>query len=218
MENSIKNKQYWIKIFPVLIWHILYLVFCNSFDKYTRVYYDLVFYLGIAIYFFVYREWRFSEWIQSLKKGKTFWLPVLITTLGMAIMFGVGFGIKMLFPNIDDGMGVLGINNLPTLIAFACVTILLPPVAEETFYRKSIIAFDSKAVLVTSTFISILLYASEHSLVPLGLLQAMLWAVPLSIAYIKTKNIYIGMTAHFICNFVFNGMTVIGSAIGLSRI
>ncbi|MCL2109344.1 MAG: CPBP family intramembrane metalloprotease [Oscillospiraceae bacterium] len=215
MNNSIKSKNYWIKLLPVIILHILYLIFCNSFDKFTRVYFDLVFYLLIAIYFFVLRDWRFSEWGSALKTGKAFWLPVLFTVLGLAAAFAAGFGVALLFPGANDGMGVFGINSWPTLIAFALVTILLPPIAEEAFYRKAVTAFDTKTILVASTIISIFLFASEHSLMPLGFVQACLWAVPFNLAYIKTKNIYVCMTAHFLCNFIVNGMTVITSAKGL---
>ncbi|MCL2019889.1 MAG: CPBP family intramembrane metalloprotease [Oscillospiraceae bacterium] len=216
-ENSIKSKKYWFKILPVIAWHILYLIFCNSFDKFTRVYFDLVFYFVIACYFFFLRDWRFSEWGNALKKGKSFWLPVLYTVFGMVAAFGAGFGIMLLFPGANDGMSVFGINSMGTLIAFAFATIVLPPIAEEAFYRKAVTAFDTKTILVISTIVSIFLYASEHSLMPLGFLQACLWAIPFNIAYIKTRNIYVCMTAHFLCNFAFNGMTVINSAIGLSR-
>jgi membrane protease YdiL (CAAX protease family) len=209
MHNSIRTKQYWIKLLPVIVWLVLDLVFSSSFDKDARVYFSLIYFLGIAIYLFLWREWRFSEWRIALNMGKAFWIPVLLTAFGMALMFGVGIGITMLFPNINDGIGVYAINNWRALIAFAFVTIFLPPIAEEAFFRKAIIAFDSKVILVTSVIISIFLYASEHSLRPLGFFQACLWAVPLSIAYVKTKNVYVSMTAHFICNFVMNGIGVI---------
>jgi membrane protease YdiL (CAAX protease family) len=215
MNNSIRSKQYWKKIIPIIIWHFLYLIFSNTFDKYSRVYLDLVFYLGIACYFFILRDWRFSEWRQFLKTGKKFWIPVIFTILGMAVMFGLGIIISILLPNINDGMAVLGVNNWLSLVAFAIVTIFLPPISEEIFYRKAIIAFDSKKVLFVSILVSIFIFASEHSLMPIGFFTACLWAIPLSIAYIKTKNIYISMTAHFLCNFFINGITVITSAIAL---
>jgi membrane protease YdiL (CAAX protease family) len=216
--NSVKTKQYWIKLLPAIIWYILFLIFSNLFDKYTIVYWNLVFYLGIAVYFFVWHEWRFSEWIGALKAGKAFWFPVLLTALGMVVMFGIGIGITMLFPNTDDGLSVYGISNWGNLVAFAAVTIILPPLAEEAFFRKAITAFDSKTVLSISVILSILLYAGEHSLLPLGFLQACLWAIPLNVAYAKTKNIYVNMTAHFLCNFVMNGITVVVSAVSLFQL
>jgi membrane protease YdiL (CAAX protease family) len=216
MGNSMKTKRYWIKLLPVIVWLALDLAFGGSFDKYTRVYFSLVYFLGIAVYFFVWREWRFSEWRKALTKGKAFWIPVVLTALGMAVMFGVGIGITLLFPNADDGMGIYTVDNWATLAAFALVTILLAPIADEAFFRKAVISFDSKVALAVSVVLSIFLCASEHSLMPLGFLQACLWAVPLTIAYIKTKNIYVSMTAHFLCNLVMNGMGVIVIAIRLS--
>lgn len=217
MINSIKSKNYWIKILPALVWQTLYLVVSNLFDPNTRVYCDLAFYLGIAVYFYVWREWRFSQWGHFIKKGKAFWLPVLFTALGMAAMYGVSIGVAMLLPNANDGMGVFRINSWATLLAFAMVTMVLPPLAEEAFYRKAITAFDTKSILLITAAASVVLYASEHSLMPLGFFQACLWGIPLSIAYIKTKNIYICMTAHFLCNFVVNGMTVAASAMQLAK-
>ena len=62
-------------------------------------------------------------------------------------------------------------------------TILLPPLAEESFYRGSLIVTDSgKAVLIGTTLLSMFLYALEHAVAPFGILTAMLLAVPMSVA------------------------------------
>jgi membrane protease YdiL (CAAX protease family) len=61
-------------------------------------------------------------------------------------------------------------------------------------------------VFLTS-IIAIILYSSEYSLRSLGLLICSVWAVPFTISYIKTNNIYIPMKAHFICNLTMNGLT-----------
>ena len=63
--------------------------------------------------------------------------------------------------------------------------------------------------------ISMFLYAIEHALSWWGILLTMIWAIPLSIAYIKTKNIYVVMTAHFIGSLLGNGFDVIFTAIQL---
>jgi len=215
MVNSIKDKRYWLKLILPVVWYILFIIFADSFERNVRIYAGLVFYLGFAVYFSALSDWHFSDWGKELKKGKFFWLPVLFTVLGMVAMFGFGSGIAVLFPNADSGMSVYSVNNWATLIAFAITTIILPPIAEEVFYRKAIIAFDSKIIIFISAIVSIILFAGAHSLVLLGFIQACLWAIPFSIVYIKTRNVYIGMTAHFICNFIFNGMTVIFTAIAL---
>ena len=216
MRSSVRDKEYWAKILPALAWQVAYLAVCNSFGKYTRVYCDCVFYLGLAVYFTLWHDWSLSEWGRVAKQGKAFWVPTLLTAIGMAAMFGVGTFLAMLFPGADDGMGVFGVNSWPGLIAFAFTTIFLPPIAEELFYRKAIMSFDTTAVLAVTTIVSILLYASEHSLTPLGFAQACLWAVPLSVAYIVTKNIYVSMTAHLVCNLAFNGVTAVMTAITIA--
>lgn len=43
----------------------------------------------------------------------------------------------------------------------------------------------------------------------------MVWALLLSLSYIKTKNIYVPMTAHFIGNLLGNGMDVIMTIISM---
>lgn len=59
------------------------------------------------------------------------------------------------------------------------------------------------------------LYAAEHSLEPWGILLTAIWALPLTISYIKTKNVYVPMTAHFIGNILGNGATVIMTIIAM---
>jgi membrane protease YdiL (CAAX protease family) len=217
MENMTATRRYWIRLLPVLAWFAIFLAASGLFDKHVRIYVSLAYFLGVAIYLFVWREWRFSDWRKSLANGRAFWTPVILTTLGMAAMFGIGAWVAGLFPNADDGLGIYAVDNWAALAAFALVTILLPPIAEETFFRKAIIAFDSKAVLAVSSIVSICLYASEHSLMPLGFLQACLWAVPLTVSYVKTRNIYVSMTAHFLCNLIMNGIEVVTTAIWLLR-
>ena len=71
------------------------------------------------------------------------------------------------------------------------------------------ISFKSKSVLLITTILSMLLYALEHSIAIWGIFLSMIWAIPLSVSYIKTKNIYVPMTAHFIGNLLGNGIDVI---------
>ena len=61
-------------------------------------------------------------------------------------------------------------NSWITLIIFAMSTILLPPIVEETFYRKNLISFENKAVLIITTLLGMLMYALEHSLAVWGIL------------------------------------------------
>ncbi|MDF2884644.1 MAG: protease [Clostridiaceae bacterium] len=209
MNISEKAKMQSKYLIMPITWHLIYLLFSNMFSSEHRVYCDLIFYLGLAVYFIVIGFISFKNLWNEWKKGKEFWLPVLYTLLSMIAAFGIGSLISILSPNINDGMGVFKVVNVPTLIAFALTTIVLPPIAEEAFYRKGILNFDNNISLLITTVIGTLLYASEHSLKLLGFLIAIIWSVPFTISYIKTRNIYISITAHFICNLAFNGMSVI---------
>ena len=84
-----------------------------------------------------------------------------------------------------------------------------------SIYRKNMISFENKVVLIITTLLGMLLYALEHSLAVWGIFLTMIWALPLSISYIKTKNVYVPMTAHFIGNLLGNGIDIIFTIIAM---
>lgn len=214
MSISENTKKQIKQIILPIIWQIIYLIFVGRVNKSVRVYYDLVFYMGIVVYFLSLKSISLRNIFVEWKKGRKFWIAVLYTLIGMIIAFGIGIVLSTLLP-FEDGMSAFKVTNFSSLFAFAMTTIVLPPIAEELFYRKAIIIFDNKSLLLLTSMIGILLYASEHSLKFLGLLISSIWAIPLTISFIRYKNIYIPMTAHFICNLLMNGYTVVFMAIKL---
>ena len=123
--------------------------------------------------------------------------------------------LESLFPDFNTGMIGLRRNSWITLIIFAISTVLLPSIVEETFFRKNMISFENKVVLIITTLLGTLMYAFEHSLAVWGIFLTMIWALPLSISYIKTKNVYVPMTAHFIGNLFGNGIDIIFTIIAM---
>ncbi|GKU24932.1 CPBP family intramembrane glutamic endopeptidase [Clostridium folliculivorans] len=192
-----------------IIWQVIYLFISGGFTKENRVYCDLIFYFVLAVYFISIGYISFKKLFEQWKSGKSFWIQVLWTAISLTLAFGLGVVVSLLFPNVDDGMGVFRVTNIPSLIAFIFTTIIFPPIAEEAFYRKAIVNFENRKFLIISSILGVILFSLEHSLKLLGLLTAAIWAVPLTLSYIKTKNIYIPMTAHFICNLLVNGFGVI---------
>ena len=158
-----------------------------------------------------------KNWFSSFKSGKKYWKQVGLTLLGLIFAFGITIALESIFPNIDTGFIGLRRNSWLTLLIFFISTILLPAVVEETFFRKNMILFQGKQAVAITMTISMFLYAVEHSLSWWGIFLTMIWAVPLSIAYLKTKNIYVVMTAHFIANLFGNGIDVIFTAIQLMK-
>lgn len=202
-------KKYIKGLVVPILWEVLFLMSCIFLPERYFVYTNFLFYFGIIVYFIARRNFSLKELKVNLTAGKKFWLPVGVTFLFLVLAFVVSYLPKMVFHNLDSGMINLEKNTWIKLIAFAISTIIFPCLAEELFYRKAMINFENKKVLFLSTIVSLLLFALEHSLTPYGILQAMIWGIPFSIAYIKTKNIYIPMTAHFISDFIGNFPSVV---------
>ncbi len=201
-------------IIPLII-EGAFIVSCFIFPKEYFIYTNFIFYLLLLIYFCIKKDFSLKEWLGSIKSGKRFWKQVIITALFFIIAFIITVIIENLFPNYNTGMIGLRRNSWLTLTIFTISTIILPAITEETFYRKNIISFQNKRILLCTTLLSMFLYAVEHSLTIWGIFLTMIWALPLSISYIKTKNIYVPMTAHFIGNLLGNGSDVIMTIISM---
>lgn len=201
-------------IFPIII-EIAFVVSCFFVPTEHHIYTNFFFYLILAAYFWCKKDFSFKEWMHNLKSGKRFWKNVALTSVGFICVFALTSALENIFPNWNTGMIGLRRDSWLTLIIFAISTILLPPIAEETFFRKSLISFENKSILIITTIFGMFMYALEHSLTIWGILLTMLWALPLSISYIKTRNIYVPMTAHFIGNLLGNGTTVVFTIIAM---
>lgn len=203
-------------LFPVII-ELIFIISCFVVSDDYHIYTNFLFYLVLAVYFILQKAFSFSEWKKNILGGRKFWIPVIITAAGFMTAFAVTILLEGAFPGLDDGMIGLKRNTWFKLLIFALSTIILPPVVEELFYRQSVIAFSNTKIMILTTLTGMFLYAIEHALSPWGILLVMIWALPLSIAYIKTKNVYISMTAHFIVNLLGNGTDVIFTAAALLK-
>lgn len=195
-------------ILPITLEFLLILCFLLLNSKY-HIYTNFLFYILLAIYFYWKKDFSLKEWLKSVKSGQNFWKQVVFTILFFSLAFIITSVLKNTFSHLDTGMISLKVDNWFELILFISSTIIFPPIVEETFYRKNLITFKNRKALIITTLFSMFLYALEHTLTVWGILLCMIWALPLSISYIKTKNIYVPITAHLICNLVVNGFTII---------
>ena len=198
-----------------ILFEILFIVSCFVVPKEYFIYTNCLFYVCLFVYFIVKKDLELTGWFSSFTSGKKYWKQVGWTLLGLILAYGITIALENSFPNLDAGNIGLRIDSWLTLGLFFISTILLPAVTEETFFRKNMILLQSKKAIVITMTISMLLYAIEHSLSWWGILLTMIWAIPLSIAHVTTKNIYVVMTAHFIGNLLGNGMDVAVTAIRL---
>ncbi|MBB1567791.1 CPBP family intramembrane metalloprotease [Candidatus Saccharibacteria bacterium] len=95
------------------------------------------------------------------------------------------------------------------LLLFALSTIVLPAIVEETIFRKQMICLVNRTAIICTTLLSAMLFAAEHFVTPWGVLLGMVWALPFSLAYSMTRNVYVPMTAHAIASILINGSTVV---------
>lgn len=163
----------------------------------------------MGIYFYFRKDFSFKKWLLFLNSGITFWKQVALTMFFFGIAFIFTNILDNIFPYLNTGMINLRVDNGLELILFIGSTIILPPIVEEVFFRKNLTSFKNKKILILTTLLSMFLYALEHALAIWGIFLCMIWVLPLSVAYIKTKNIYVPMTAHAICNIVVNGIIVV---------
>lgn len=206
----------YIKINTIpLVMELIFIVSCFFIPKEYFIYTNFFFYFLLLIYFLIRKDLSIKEWIDNIKSGKKFWKQVIITAIFFVLGFMITVVLENMFPNFDTGAITLQRDSWLKLIIFSISTILLPAITEETFYRKNMILFSSKSLLILTTVLSMFLYALEHSLKVWGIFLTMIWALPLSISYIKTKNIYVPMTAHFIGNLLGNGIDVIMTIISM---
>jgi membrane protease YdiL (CAAX protease family) len=200
------------------VWIFLLPFVFPSFSTQINVYANLIYYVGLLLLVLLGQRRLFSkDEIMSLKKGKT-WLAVLFTILGLILAFALSAALMKLFPNANTGWGHLKCNDAFSLATFAISTIIMPPLAEELFFRKSLIILDqSKKMLLITAFSSIVLFGLEHSLSMPGFVEGALIGIALSFSYIRTKNIIVPVTAHFIANLLVNGSGVISAAAALLK-
>lgn len=201
------NKYIKLNIFPIIA-EVLFVLACLLFQGYY-IYINFLFYIVLAIYFWLRKDFSVKGWIDSVKGGSAFWKQVMLTILLFCLAFVFTNILENMFPHLSTGMINLKADNWLKLILFAASTIILPPIVEEVFYRKNLTSFKNRKILILTTLFSMFAYGLEHTFTIWGIFLCMIWALPLSVSYIKTKNIYVTMTAHFICNFVVNGIAVV---------
>lgn len=203
-----KNKYIKSNIFPIFI-ELLFVVSCFIVEKQFYIYTNFFFYLLLAIYFYIRKDLSIKEWYNAIKSGKKFFIQVILTVVFISIAFYFTIILENIFPNLSKGMILLRADNWLKLILFLFSVIIFPPIIEETFFRQNLISFKNNKILIFTTFLSMFLYALEHSLRLWGIFLCMIWALPFSVSYIKTRNIYVPMTAHLICNLIINGVLII---------
>lgn len=208
-------KEYLKKnIIPFLI-EAAFILSCFIVPKEYIVYTNFCFYLFLLIYFIAKKDFSAKAWLDNIKSGKQFWKNTLLTGAFFLLAFALTTVLENIFPDLDTGTIALNRDNWLRLIAFAISTMLFPAITEETSFRENMISFENKGIFTLTVVLSMFLYGLEHALTIWGIFLTMIWALPLTVSYVKTRNVYVSMTAHFIGNLLGNGISVVMSIISL---
>ncbi len=199
------------RLYIPFLWELLFIVATIHFPKQTLNLF-FVFYLGILYYFYYfYKQFSFRKLYKNMGRFVTFWIPVALTFFGLFIADYIKLHvIPELFPGVKDGtVQIIYHNELFPTLMYAVMMIILKPVAEELFYRKAIIKFGSKKKVLAFSVLSLLLCALSRAHGLLGIAEWVLMALPVTIAYVATRNIYISLMAHVLFEFYDNIYSVV---------
>lgn len=193
------------------IWELLFVLATIHFPKLT-LYLFFTFYVGILYYFYYqHKQFSFRKLYKNLGRVVTFWIPVALTFGGLYLANYIRVLIvNSSFIDMKDGFVNINVHNdlFPTLM-YAVMMIILKPVAEELFFRKALIKFGSKKKVFAFTMLSLVLCALTRAHGLLGIAEWMLMALPVTIAYVATRNIYISLMAHVLFEFYDNIYSVV---------
>ena len=199
------------RLYIPLAWELLFIISTIIMPK-QAFHLFFVFYLGLLIYFyFVHKQFSFRKFARNLTRIKRFWLPVLITFIGLMLCNDINHKlIQPYFSTVRDGtVNIITKNDLLPTFFYALMMIVMKPVAEELFFRKAIISFGSKKRVFVLTIVSLILCAVSRAHGFLGIAEWMIMAIPVTIAYVATRNIYISVMAHVAFEFYDNIYSIV---------
>lgn len=188
------------RLYIPFIWELILIISTIIWEK-QSFYFFFVFYVGLIVYFyFINKQFSFRELSSNFSEVKNFWIPVMVTVAAMvlAYFFQEKIVIGMYSEYYDSIVHIPIRNELAPLLLKCLLFMVIKPVAEGLFYRKAIILFDNKKKMVLLTIASLLLCSITlaHGLV--GITTFILMALPVTIAYLVTKNVYVSIMAQFL--------------------
>ena len=199
------------RLYIPLIWELILVIATIIWER-QSFYFFFVFYIGLLVYFyFINKQFSFRELRSNFSDVKTFWIPVMITVAAMllAYRFQQEIIVRMYNEYYDSIVHIPFRNELAPLLFNCLMCMVIKPVAEELFYRKAIIIFGSKKKIALLTVVSLLLCSITMAHGFIGITTFVVMALPVTIAYLVTKNIYVSVMAHLLFEFYNTGFETV---------
>ena len=199
------------RLYIPLAWELLFIIATIRLPK-QAFHLFFVFYFGLLVYFYYFhKQFSFRKFARNLTRIRRFWLPVVLTFLGLMLCNDIKNNlIQPYFSTVRDGtVSIITKNDILPTFFYAIMMIIMKPVAEELFFRKAIISFGSRKRVFALTIVSLVLCAVSRAHGFLGVAEWMLMAIPVTIAYVATRNIYISVMAHVAFEFYDNIYSIV---------
>ena len=199
------------RLYIPFAWELLFIIATILLPKQAFHLY-FVFYTGLLIYFYYfYKQFSFRKLGKNMTRFVRFWLPVSATFCGLVLANYIKNNlIQANLPLVKDGtVSIITHNDILPTVFYAIMMIVMKPVAEELFFRKAIIKFGSDKRVFVMCIVSLLLCAVTRAHGLLGIGEWVLMALPVTIAYVISRNIYISVMAHVAFEFYDNIYSVV---------
>ena len=194
---------------PIIL-KVTFIILCFVLSYHNTRMFIVIWHFFVALlgYIIATKSVSMHQWCRALAGGWHFWRQVVIRWFAQQ---------ERLVRQAYSSKPFLTSPQVPLqcqstageLLLFALSTIVLPAIVEETIFRKQMICLTSRTAIICTTLLSAMLFAAEHFVAPWGVLLGMVWALPFSLAYSMTRNVYVPMTAHAIASILINGPTVV---------
>ena len=194
------------RLYIPLVWELLFVISTIVLPM-QAFHLFFVFYLGLLIYFYYFhKQFSFRKFARNLSRIKRFWIPVILTFAGLMLANDIK---NRLIQPCFATVSIITRNDILPTFFYALMMIVMKPVAEELFFRKAIISFGSKKRVFVLTLVSLILCAVTRAHGVLGIAEWILMAIPVTIAYVATRNIYISVMAHVAFEFYDNIYSIV---------
>ena len=190
----------------------LALIITTTFWEKQSFYFVFSFYLGLIVYFFsIEKHFSFGELCSNFADVKKFWIPVVITVAAMLLAYQIQLEIstRMFTEYYESIVHTPTKNEIVPLLFLCLMDMIMRPVAEGIFYRETIISFDSKKKMAILTIVSLILCSITRAHGLVGIATLVILSLPVTIAYLVTKNIYVSVMAQIFFELYNTGFTTV---------
>ncbi|MCF0226675.1 MAG: CPBP family intramembrane metalloprotease [Methanobrevibacter sp.] len=208
--KSFNNAYADISIIQIILVFIIGIFLGAGIDVFFNIHIGIPFMEICLVLFIVFKIRKSKDSIQLQLKdlSNNFPIKTIIIIFILNVLFSIGIGILFdyLTPFVPVGLSgnssVLDNTNLLVLIGSLFFAIIIAPIFEELVFRGFIFSkIASYSTISIGIIVSSILFGLMHGVE--GFIGALVFGMCMCILYLKTSNILISMTVHFLNNLSY---------------